>query len=119
MQLDPMAGDNSAGSGRAHDEAQGIEVLRVGLLTQETALRALAENVDRRFQELEGHFDEIADILDALAISANKGRNEDRRGPRKDVAQGQLVNRPVPVRHHRQPVYSNDSEEEEDFLYVD
>ena len=44
-----MADDNSAGSGHAHDEDQGVEVLRASLLTQETALRALAESVDRRF----------------------------------------------------------------------
>ena len=61
----------------------------------------------------------ITDRLDALAIGANRGRNEDRRGPRDDVAQGQPINRSVPTRHHRQSVYSDDSEEEEDFLYVD
>ena len=33
VQLDLMAGDNSAGSGHVRDEAQGIEVLRAGLLT--------------------------------------------------------------------------------------
>ena len=73
------------------------------------ALRALAKNVDRRFEALEGRFDEIADRLDALAIGVNRGRNENMRGPR-DVAQGQPINRPVPERHHRKPVYSDDSE---------
>ena len=82
------------------------------------ALRALTENVDHRFQALEGRFDEIADRLDALAICANKGRNEDRRRLKDEVAQCQLVNRPVPAHHRRQPVYSDDSEEEEDFLYM-
>ena len=50
------------------------------------ALRALAENVDRRFQALEGCFYEIADMLDALAIGANRNRNDDRRQPRDEVA---------------------------------
>ena len=44
-----MAGDNSAGSGHAHDKAQGMEVLRANLLTQETTLRPLADSVERRF----------------------------------------------------------------------
>ena len=105
-----MARDNSSGSGHTSDKAQGMEVLRAGLLTQKTALRALAKNVDSRFQALEGRFDKIADILDALVIGANKGRNEDRRRPREDVTQGQLVNRPVPAHHYRQPVYSDDLE---------
>ena len=82
-------------------------------------MRALAENVDRIFPELEGRFDEISNILDALAIGANKGKNEDRGGPRADVAQGQPVNRHVRARHRRQPVYSDDSEEEDNFLYAD
>ena len=47
------------------------------------------------------------------------GRNEDRRKLRDDVTQGQPVNMPVPAHHHRQPVYSDDSEEEEDFLFPD
>ena len=114
-----MARDNSSGSSHTHDEAQGMEVLKVGLLTQETTLRALAENVDRRFEALEWHFDKITDRLDALAIGANRGRNEDKKGPREDVPQGQPVNRPVPAHHRRQPIYNNDSKEEEDFLYVD
>ena len=96
-----------------------MEVLRAGLLTQETVLTALVENVDCKFQALGGCFDEIADRLEALAIGANRGRNEDKRGPRDDVAQGQLVNRPVPAHHRRQPVYNDDLEEEEDFLYAD
>ena len=53
LQPDLMAGDNSLGSGHARDEAQGMEVLRARLLTQEMVLRALAENMDRRFQALE------------------------------------------------------------------
>ena len=78
LQPDLMAGDNSLGSGHARDDVQGMEVLRAWLLTQETVLRALVENVDHRFQALEGRFDKIGDRLDALAISANRGRNEDR-----------------------------------------
>ena len=54
-----MAGETSARSSHAHDEDQGVEVLRASLLTQETALRALADNIDRRFQAFEGRFDEI------------------------------------------------------------
>ena len=51
----------------------------------------------------------IADRLDALAIGANRGRNEDKRAPREDVAQGRPVNRPIPAHHRRQPAYSDDS----------
>ena len=107
-----MAGDNSVGGGHAHDEARGMEVLRASLLTQETALTALADSVDRRFQTYERRFDEIADRLDALTIGANRNRIDDRR-----LAQGQPINRPVLTHHRRQPVYSDDSEEEEDFLF--
>ena len=32
-------------------------------------------------------------------------------------AQGQPINRHIPGHHHRQPLYSDDSEEEEDFLF--
>ena len=56
------------------------------------------------------------DRLDALAISAKRGRNKDRRRPREDVAQGQPINRPVPARHRRQPIYIDDSEEEKEFF---
>ena len=92
-----MAGDNSSGSGHACDDAQGMEVLRTSLLTQETILKALADGVDRRFQAFEGHFDEIVDRLDALALGANRVRNEDRRRLRDDVAQGQPISRPDPA----------------------
>ena len=74
-----MAGDNSAGSGHAHDDVQGVEILRAGLLTQEMALRVLVDNIDHRFQVFKGWFDEIADRLDALALGANRNRNIDRR----------------------------------------
>ena len=80
-----MVGDNSSGSGHACDDAQGMKVLRASLLIHEMTLRALADNVDRRFQAFEGRFDEITDRLDALALDANKGRNEDRRRLRDDV----------------------------------
>ena len=85
----------------AHDEDQGVEVLRVGLLTQKTALRALADNMDRRFRAYDGLLDEIADRLDALVIGTNRNRNNDKRRPRDDIAQGQPVNGPVPAHHHR------------------
>ena len=57
----------------AYDEAQGMEVLRACLLTQETTLRALADSVDHRFQAFERCFDEIVDRLVALVIDANIG----------------------------------------------
>ena len=44
-----MVGDNTTGSSHAYDEAQCMEVLRVGLLTQETALKGLADSVERKF----------------------------------------------------------------------
>ena len=37
---------------------------------------------------------------------------------RDEVAQGQPVSRPIPTHHHRQPVYSDESKENEDFLYA-
>ena len=92
-----MAGDNSSGSGHARDDDQGMEVLQPNLLTQETTLRALTDYVDHRFQVFEGCFDEIVDRLDALALGANRGRNEDRRRLRDDVAQGQPISRPDPA----------------------
>ena len=99
-----MAGDNSVISGRTHDEYQGVEVLRADLLTQETTLRALADNMDCKFWAYEGRLNEIANWLDALAIGANRDMNTDRRRLRDDIAQGQPVNRPVPSHHRRQPV---------------
>ena len=73
--------------------------------------------MDRRFQALEGNFDEIADRLDALAIGLDRDRNDDRWLLRDDFAQGQPINRPIPAHHCRQPAYSDDSEEERDFLF--
>ena len=86
LQPDSMADDNSVGGDHAHDEAQGMEVLRAGLLTQDTALRGLTDSVERRFQVFERRFDEIADRLDALALDANRDRVDDRRRPRADNA---------------------------------
>ena len=74
-----MAGDNSVGNSHAHNQVQGVEVLRASLLTQETTLRSLEDNIDRRFQAFEGRFDEIVDRLDALALGANRNRNDNRR----------------------------------------
>ena len=54
-----------------------------------------------------------------MAICANRSRNEDKRRLRDEVAQGQPINKTVPTHHRRQPVYSDDLEEEEDFLYAD
>ena len=106
-----MAGDNNVEGGHTHDKAQGMEVLRASLLTQETTLTTLADSVDRRFQTYERSLDEIADRLDALTIGANRNRIDDRW-----FAQNQPINRPVPACHRRQLVYSDDSEEE-DFLF--
>ena len=52
-----------------------------------------------------------------MAIGANKGRNEDKRRLRDEVGQGQFVNRIVLAHHRKQPVYNDDLEEEEDFLF--
>ena len=90
-----MVGDNSAGSGHAHGEALVMEVLRAGLLTQETTLRGLADSVECRFQAFERRSDEIANQLDALALYSNRDRIDDRRRPRADNLQGQPINRPV------------------------
>ena len=43
--------------------------------------------------------------------------NENKRRLRDDVAQGQPINKPVPSHHRSQPIYSDDSKEEEDFLF--
>ena len=59
------------------------------------------------------------DRLDALAIGVNRGRNEDKKRLRDEVAQGRPINRPVPTHHRRQPVYSDNSEEKKDFMYAD
>ena len=83
-----MVGDNSAGHGHSHIEDQGVKVLKAGLLTQETTLRALVDNINRRFQSFEGWFDKIADRLDALAVGSNRNRNDDRLRPRDDFAKG-------------------------------
>ena len=54
-----MACDNNLDSYHARDDFQGMEVLRASLLTQDTKLRALAENLDHRFKAFEWRFDEI------------------------------------------------------------
>ena len=74
-----MAGDNSEESGHAHDEDQGVVVLRADLLTQKMALKALADNIDHKFQVFQGRLDEITDRLDAPMISATRNRNNYRR----------------------------------------
>ena len=79
LQPSSMVDDNSVKGGHAHDETQGMEVLRAGLLTQETTLRGLTYSVERRFQAFERRFDGIADRLDVLALDANKDRVDDRR----------------------------------------
>ena len=63
-------------------------------------MKALANSVDHRFQAFERRFDEIVNRLDALAIGANRGRNDDKLRLRADVAQGQPINRHVHANHH-------------------
>ena len=99
-----MASDDSSGSSHACDCVQGMGALRFRLQIQEAGLRALAESVDHRFQAFEGHFDAITDRLDALVLGANRGGNENRRRLREDVAQGQPVNKLVPVYNRRELV---------------
>ena len=77
----------------------------------------MAESADGILQAFEGRFDEIIDQLHPLALATNRGRNNDRRRLRDEVAQGHPINRPIPTHHRRQPVYSDDSEEKEDFLF--
>ena len=96
-----------------------MEALRASLQTQEVELRALIESVDRRFQAFKRHFDKIVDRFYALGLGARRGRNKERRRLRDDVAQGQPVNRPVSVYNRKQPVYSDDSEKEDEFVFAD
>ena len=93
--------------------------MQARFLTQETTLRALTDSVDSGFQAFKWCFAEITNQLDDLALGTKRSRNEDRKRPRDDVAQGQSVNRPVSVHYRRQPVYSNDSEKDEEFVFVD
>ena len=79
LQPNLMASDDSSGSGHACDGDQGMEVLRASLLTQKNTLKALTDSINHRFQVFKEHFDDITDRLDALALGANRGRNEDRR----------------------------------------
>ena len=114
-----MAGDNSSRSGHALGDAHGVEVLQASLLTQEIVLRVFTDSVDIRFQVFKGCFDEIADRLDALALDANRGRNEDMRRLRDVVAQSQPISLPVPVHHYRQLLYIDDSEREDKIMFID
>ena len=70
LQPDSMVDDSSVGGGHAHDEARNMKVLRASLLTQETILRGLTDNMDRRFQAFERRLDKIAlkDVLTRLQI---------------------------------------------------
>ena len=58
-------------------------------------------------------------MLDALALGANRGRNDDRRQLRDEVTQGQPINRPVPAYHRRQRLYNDDLEEADEFEFAD
>ena len=54
-----------------------------------------------------------------MALDANGDRVDDRQLPRADNAQGQPLNRPVPMpaHYHRQSVYNDELGDEEDFLF--
>ena len=47
------------------------------------------------------------------------GKNENKKRLMDDVAHGQLVNRSIPAYHHRQPVYSDESKKEVEFVFSD
>ena len=53
-----------------------------------------------------------------MTLGPNRYRKEDNRWLRDDVAQDQLVNRHVPVYSCRQLVYSDDSEEDDEFVFT-
>ena len=73
--------------------------------------RHLEQQMDLRFWHFEERFEEIVDRLDVLGIDAHRRRNDDRR-PGAEMAFGDPIGRPIPVR--RQPAYDEDSEEESD-----
>ena len=54
-----------------------------------------------------------------MALGANRGRNDDKMRLRDEVVQGQPVNKPIPTHHHRQPVYNDDLEKEDEFDFAD
>ena len=54
-----------------------------------------------------------------MALGTNKGRNKDKKRLRDDVTQCQPVNRPIPTYNHRQLVYNDESEEDDDFMFAD
>ena len=69
--------------------------------------------MDHRFQRFEERLVKIVECLDALGIDANRRRNDNRR-PEVEAAHGDPIDRPVPA--HRQPVYEEDSEEEDEVI---
>ena len=54
-----------------------------------------------------------------MALGANRNKNESRQQLREDVAQGKIINMPISTYNHRQPVYNDDSEEDDDFMFAD
>ncbi|KAH7678920.1 hypothetical protein IHE45_06G025500 [Dioscorea alata] len=69
--------------------------------------------MDLRFRRFEERFEEIVDHLHALQIDAHRRRNDNRR-PGVEVARGVPIGRRRPVPIHRQYVYDEYSEEEDD-----
>ena len=65
-----------------------------------------------------GTFHKIVDRLDALALGANRDGNENRRWLREDVAQGQPFNMLVLAYNCGQPIYSDDLEEDDNFMFA-
>ncbi|CAK7350345.1 unnamed protein product [Dovyalis caffra] len=81
------------------------------------ALMVLEQQMDHRFQHLEGFFEEIVDRLYALGIDANKNQNDDKPRIGEDAIRGQPIIRPTPGVHwHRQQFYVEDSNDEEDYF---
>ncbi|CAK7324677.1 unnamed protein product [Dovyalis caffra] len=60
-----------------------VEIPHFGL-----ALMTLEQQIDCKFQCLEGHFKEIVDRLDALGIDANRNRNDDKQYTEEDASCG-------------------------------
>lgn len=100
---DGLRGDDQEARAPFGDEA--LQRLEWGLEQR------LEQRIDLIFRRFEGRFDEIVDRLDALGLDAHRRQNGNRR-PGVEVAHGDPIDRPVPVR--MQPIYEEDDSEEED-----
>ena len=54
-----------------------------------------------------------------MALGANRDKNENRQRLKEDVARGEIINIPISTYNHRQPIYSDDLEEDNDFIFAD